>query len=147
MELVPFSKAWLDQYYDMMQSMDDHDLRLIGSNRMSKDEIQGSFHGPHRWDRLMVEDGRVIGDVNLFFSDSSAEVNIFLVPESRGKGFASAALDSAIKQAHGMHLTKIVAKVDDGNTLAKVFFEKHGFLLDKKICAFNQSEYVLPLLV
>jgi hypothetical protein len=134
---------------------------------MSLKDIQETFLDhpqPSRWDRLVLRDGRLIGDVNLFFhgcgaggggngccsddhsprqSHNTAEVNIFVQKGERACGAGTRALECAVNEARRRDCSALRAIVDDSNSDAVAFFVRSGFVLKNKMAAFNQSEYVL----
>jgi RimJ/RimL family protein N-acetyltransferase len=84
---------------------------------------------------MFTKEGRMIGDINLFFSKwiepNEAEINIMIALKSeRGKGYAKEAL-SLIESFARVYYSKdqIIAKIKDDNTSSMKLFEKSGYSL------------------
>eukprot|EP01066_Platyproteum_vivax_P004214 Platyproteum_vivax@DN1532_c0_g1_i1.p1 len=100
-DLVPFVPEMSEEYHRWLQ---DSDLReSTGTEPMSLEDVQGV---QQEWEQdlnvvaLMVEDKQhtLVGDVNLFVKEDTAEVNVMIAEVSgRRKGYATEALQLVMK--------------------------------------------------
>ncbi len=84
--------------------------------------------------RMIIElDSKPVGILDLFDISPRhlrADIGIYILPEYRGKGLASKALEEAkvyCRKRLGLH--QLTASVAQSNTTAKLSFEKAGFTL------------------
>lgn len=82
---------------------------------------------------IFTKDGKLIGDVNLFFSDwieaNEAEINVMIaVPEFRGKGLSGQVIEAIELFAWAIYgRDTIIAKIKEDNAGSIKFFTKIGY--------------------
>lgn len=137
-----FIPEWIDAYAQMMSDASEQDLQFIGTQRLTMDEIHDIFYQQpiNRWDRLLIVDGRLAGDVNLFFAAEVAEINIFISQAYRGRGLGRMMIDEALEECRQKSKSTIYAVISADNQAAINLFNKYGFKAEaiSGISCFNE---------
>lgn len=81
------------------------------------------------------EDGKFIGVAQLAIESNSGEIAISVLPEHRGKGFASYLVSVAIKAARALSLKQVFFKCELGNRACRNLYDSLGFS-----STYNQNE-------
>ena len=150
LQFVPFSPKWAQEYAEMLKSASEQDIDMTGSHVMTVEEVLDCFQDNNRWDRLLVLDGRLVGDVNVFLPHEDddcrkPEVNVFIAKNARNNGYAQSAIIHAAEYCRQEGYKSLFAIIDDQNTASISLFQKCGFTLLQRVPAFEQSVYRLTL--
>ena len=145
--LEPYKKEHVSRYHGWMQ--DDELLAQTASEKLTLDE---EFENCESWRNdetkltflIFVKD-KMIGDVNAFFKDEEAEVEIMIAEMTyRRNGYAEEALRIFMAYLHQRKRPqRFVAKIGQQNSPSIALFEKLGFRFVQKVDAFQEVEYDL----
>lgn len=108
------------------------DLELQSAYR---EMLQGCLDHPEQWEWYAIwiiegKDGTRLGDLCFkgLAPDGSVEIGYGLLPEARGKGYATEAVDAAVRWALGEPgVTRVEAETDPENRASQRVLEKCGF--------------------
>jgi ribosomal protein S18 acetylase RimI-like enzyme len=87
-----------------------------------------------------IENGKVIGMVNILFTISTAEgglaawlEDMIVHPDCRGRGIGDKLLKEGIRTAQSAGCSRITLLTDDANVFAQQFYKRAGFVPSKMI--------------
>jgi RimJ/RimL family protein N-acetyltransferase len=151
--LVPYTKAHVPQYHAWME--DPFLQEMTASEPLSLNEeyaMQASWQEDSDKCTFIIEsleDGTMVGDVNLFFNDPqdprAAEIEVMIAEQDyRRRGFGREAL--SLMMSYGcqdLGVTRFVAKVALKNEPSLRLFESLGFLCIGTSQVFQESHLEL----
>ncbi|MCH7813022.1 MAG: GNAT family N-acetyltransferase [Planctomycetes bacterium] len=95
-----------------------------------------------RLEAIVVMDGdQPIGRATLFeVGDIGRLVDVYVVPEARGRGAAKAMVAHLLAVARRLAVGIVCVQVDSADEAAMAFFQGRGFVCDGTICEFDAPE-------
>lgn len=121
-------KSWENAYKDILSQ---EQMEYMLKTMYSEEEILTHFNNPNYHYFLLIDEVNEKAEGFLGFEDNYEETTtklhrIYLVPESKGKGFGKAALEFLKKQITEVGNNRIILNVNKNN-FARQFYESQGF--------------------
>jgi len=133
-EIRPLSNEYKDQVKKLVLSVyEDTPEAFFYAQKPSEDELEALLqkkieeNGRGIIDIVALEDGKVIGECEVVKYGKEGVIGILVEKNHREKGVGTALLKTALTKARSMGVDRAVAKVNDKNNAARLFFEKLGF--------------------
>ncbi len=126
-------RSWIATYGPLLPR--DQAARLTLAERVEHWERLLSEHSADRGSLVAEREGRIVGLVEWEIGpDGDAAVGevhaIHVAPEDRGRGTGKVLLVAAVQAMHSLGVRRAVLWVLEGNTTARRFYERQGWVSD-----------------
>ncbi|MCQ2387090.1 MAG: ribosomal protein S18-alanine N-acetyltransferase [Clostridia bacterium] len=122
-------------------------IRKDFADAWNENMLKSAFNGGRFFGYKVIENDIDIGFITLTRGIDEVDLEmLYVLPEYRNKGYATALLDKAIERCKEFMAQKIFLEVKVDNTSAKTLYEKKGFKViseRKKYYADGKNAYVM----